>query len=513
MIIHSSPFEPVPLTGFSITERLFQGLTGRPDAVVLTDGTTGEQTTAAQLMNGIQRLAGGLTARGQGKGTVTALMAPNLPEYVTVFHGVVYAGGTVTTVNPTYTAEELHHQLVDSAATLLITIPAFLNTAREGSAGTSVAEIVVIGEAEGATALATLMGEPQTAQTPVDVEQQVACLPYSSGTTGLPKGVMLSHRNLVVNVDQGITSFPIEPGDTTLAFLPFFHIYGQTVLMNLYLAHGGNLVTLPRFDLELFLQLIQAHRPRCVCIVPPVAIALVRHPMVEQFDLSSLEVLLSAAAPLGAELGEALGARLNCVAIQGYGMTELSPISHLVPWTAPRAGSVGQLIPNTESRIVDPETLEDCATGAEGEVWVRGPQVMLGYLGKPEATAEMIVEGGWLRTGDLGSVDKDGYLFIHDRLKELIKVKGFQVAPAELEAVLLTHPEVADAAVVGVDDDEAGERPVAYIVRKADTKVTEEAIKAHILAHLSHYKALAQVHFIDTIPKSASGKILRRLLR
>jgi 4-coumarate--CoA ligase len=501
------------LTRLSITERLFQGLEGRPDAVVLTDGPSGREVTAAELMDSVQRLAGGLVARGQGKGTVTALMAPNLPEYVSVFHAVAYAGGTVTTVNPTYTSEELNHQLKDSGATLLVTIPAFLDTAREASTGTGITEIVVIGEAAGATPLAALMGEAQTTQIAVDIERDVACLPYSSGTTGLPKGVMLSHRNLVVNVDQSIKGFCFEPGDTTIAFLPFFHIYGQTVLMNLFLANGGKLVTMPRFDLELFLKLIQAHRPRALCIVPPVAIALTRHPLVEQFDLSSVQVVLSGAAPLGPELGEALGTRLNCAAIQGYGMTELSPVSHLVPWATPRAGSVGPLLPSTEGRIVDPETMEDCTPGAGGEVWVRGPQVMLGYLGQPEATAEMIVEDGWLRTGDLGSMDEDGYLFIHDRLKELIKVKGFQVAPAELEAVLLTHPDVADAAVIGVADDEAGERPVAYIVRNADGAATEEALKAHVLEHLSPYKALAQVHFTDAIPKSASGKILRRMLR
>ncbi|NRB01079.1 MAG: AMP-binding protein, partial [Rhodobacteraceae bacterium] len=301
--------------------------------------------------------------------------------------------------------------------------------------------------------------------------------------------------------------------EVTVAFLPFFHIYGQTVLMNVYIANGGGLVTMPRFDLELFLKLNAEHGCRHMWCVPPVAIAMAKHPLVDQFDLSAVEIFCSAAAPLGAELGEAVSQRLNCTAIQGYGMTELSPITHLVRLQTPHPGSVGETTPNTECRIVDPETGNSLGVGEEGEVWIKGPQVMKGYLGRPDATAETITPDGWLRTGDLGSFDGDGYLTIHDRLKELIKVKGFQVAPAELEAMLLNHAAVADAAVFGVPDDEAGERPVAHVVLKPDVTATEEDLQAHILAHLSSYKGLKEVHMVDSIPKSASGKILRRLLR
>ena len=262
MTIITSRYAPVPLTGLSITERLFQGLEHRPGETVLIDGPTGRGVTAGALMEGIRRLAGGLTERGQGKGAVTALMAPNIPEYVTVFHGVAWAGGTITTINPTYTAEELRHQVNDSGATMLVTVAPFLDTARAGAEGTKVREIVVIGEAEGATPLSALMGTPIASQVPVDVERDVVVLPYSSGTTGLPKGVMLSHRNLVVNVDQALAAGDANPGDWTVAFLPFFHIYGLTVMMNMFLGGGANLVTLPRFDLELFLRLVQEHRAR-----------------------------------------------------------------------------------------------------------------------------------------------------------------------------------------------------------------------------------------------------------
>jgi len=504
---------PVPLKDVSITERLFQGLEGRSDDVVLTDGPTGREITAAALMEQIRCLAGGLVARGQGKGTVIALMAPNMPEFVTVFHGAAFAGATITTVNPTYTAEELRHQLSDSGAALLVTVPAFLDTARAGMEGTDVSEVIVIGEAEEGVPLAALIGEPLSQQAAVDLDHDILCLPYSSGTTGLPKGVMLSHRNLVVNVDQALPNILIKPGDVTVAFLPFFHIYGMTVLMNLYPAAGGGLVTMPRFDLPLFLELIQKHRARDLYIVPPVALALAKHPLVDSYDLSSVERMVSGAAPLGGEIAEAAAERIGCDFVQAWGMTELSPIGTFSPIGAARVGSVGQAVGSTDIRIVDPETHQDLGRNMEGELWLRGPQVMMGYLGRTEATADTLTKDGWLRTGDLASVDADGYVTIHDRLKELIKVKGFQVAPAELEAVLLMHPDVADAAVIGAPDAEAGERPVAHVVRKPTTSVDADTLKAHVLEHLAHYKALAAVHFIDTIPKSASGKILRRLLR
>jgi len=513
MAIITSPLAPVPLTGLSITERLFQGLESRRDEVVLVEGPTGREIKAGALIDAIRRLAGGLTARGHGKGAVTALMAPNMPDFVTVFHGAAFAGGTITTVNPTYTAEELAHQLKDSGATLLITIPPFLDVARKGAEGTAVTEIVVIGEAEGATPLAALMGAPQDAQTPVDVLRDTVVLPYSSGTTGLPKGVMLSHRNLVVNVDQVIAGGDMRPGDWNVAFLPFFHIYGMTVQMNAVLGNGGQVVTMPRFDLEMFLRLLQDYRAREVYLVPPVAVALAKHPMVDEFDLSALETLFSGAAPLGGDVADAAGKRLGARAIQGWGMTELSPVATLTGPERAKSGSVGVAAPNTELRVVDPETGADLGTDEQGELWVRGPQVMLGYLANPEATAATLTGDGWLKTGDLASIDADGFVTIHDRLKELIKVKGFAVAPAEIEAVLLAHPEVDDAAVTGMQDEEAGERPVAHVILKPGAAATEDAIKAHVLEHLSHYKALGAVNFVDTIPKSASGKILRRLLR
>ncbi len=502
----------IAITDISITERIFANLENRLDEVVLVDGPTNRSMTAGEFIDQVKKLAGGLTSKGFGAGSVVGLMSPNSPEYCVVFHAVAWAGGTVTTINPTYTASELNHQLIDSGAELLITVPMFFDTASEGMAGTKAKALVVIGEVEGAQSLADMYGDPIESQVPVDLDKHSVVLPYSSGTTGLPKGVQLSHRNLVVNVDQTIAGGGFREGEVAASFLPFFHIYGMNVLMNVHLAAGGALVTMPRFDLELFLQISQDYKSRRMWIVPPIALALAKHPLIDNYDLSSIEQVFSGAAPLGAELSDAVSKRLNCVSLQGYGMTELSPVSHVTPVTAPKSGSSGLALPNTECRIVDPENGADLPPGEEGELWVKGPQVMMGYLNNPQATADTITDDGWLKTGDIAIIDSDGYMFVVDRLKELIKFKGFQVAPAELEATLVAHAGISDAAVIGMPDPEAGELPMAYIVA-ADPAPTVDEIKAYMMESLSSYKQLHKVVFVDEIPKSASGKILRRVLR
>jgi acyl-CoA synthetase (AMP-forming)/AMP-acid ligase II len=319
--------------------------------------------------------------------------------------------------------------------------------------------------------------------------------------------VRLTHRNLVANVDQSLAVIGCNPGEWSVGFLPFFHIYGQTVLMNMHLAAGAGVVTMPRFDLQMFLTLAAAHHTPTLYCAPPVAVALAKQPMVAEFDLSCVERFFSGAAPLGGEVGDAVAARIGCLSVQGYGMTEMSPVSHATPRGRARKGSVGVTLPSTECRIVIDG--RDAGPGEAGELWVRGPQVMAGYHNRPEATAATLVDG-WLKTGDLAEVDAEGYVFIRDRLKELIKVKGFQVAPAEVEAALLTSPMVKDAAVKGVPDDEAGEVPVAFVVPAEGAD--EGAIRAHLAAHLASYKLPKVIRFIEAIPKSASGKILRRML-
>jgi acyl-CoA synthetase (AMP-forming)/AMP-acid ligase II len=353
-----------------------------------------------------------------------------------------------------------------------------------------------------------------------------AALPYSSGTTGNPKGVILTHRNLAANMAQIRPLLAIRRDDKIIAVLPFFHIYGMTVLLNAALHARATLVVMPKFDLAGFLDAIQQHRITYGFIAPPIALALAKHALVDQYDLSSLHTMLSGAAPLDSELGAAVERRLDVRMIQGYGMSELSPVSHLMPADRGLAhfGELAQLsscgwpIPNTINRIVDPISGADILPPAQGlsepgELWVKGPNVMLGYLANEEATAETIDPDGYLHTGDLARVDSTGQVFIVERLKELIKYKGYQVPPAELEALLLTHPAIADAAVIGVPDEEGEEVPMAFVVRRSDTALTANDVMTFVASKVSPYKKVRRVAFVETIPKSASGKILRKDLR
>ena len=520
-MIHHSPLPDVEIPDLPLTEYVLAGGAGQPGKPALIDGASGRVMTYGQLEQAIRSLAGGLAAAGFGRGDVLALMAPNGPEYAVVFHGAAMAGGTVTTINPAYTQAEVHHQLADSGARIMVTIAPLAGLAARACGGTAVTEVYLLGEAGQAgqadgtmpvRPLGALAGSPLAAHVPVGPGDVVA-LPYSSGTTGLAKGVMLTHKNLVANVAQTLAAVPSAPGERIMAVLPFFHIYGMQCMMNCGLRAGATVVTLPRFDLEQFLRAHQDHRITRSFVAPPIVLALARHPLVDSFDLSALQLVNSGAAPLKAELAAECSTRLGCEVVQGYGMTELSPVSHLTPpgWFKP--GSVGITAPGTQTRIVDPVTAADLGTGEEGEVWVRGPQVMAGYLNNPQATAATIDADQWLHTGDLGYMDADGHLYVVDRLKELIKYKGFQVPPAELEAVLLRHPDVADAAVIGLPDDEAGEIPAGYVVLRPGAAASPEEIMRFVAGEVAHYKQVRRLEVIDAIPKSAAGKILRRVLR
>ena len=351
----------------------------------------------------------------------------------------------------------------------------------------------------------------ETAITPASV----VALPYSSGTTGTAKGGMLTHRNLVAMQLQMEAVEATGPDDVVLAVLPFFHIYGLSVILLLALYRGAKLVIFPRFELDAVLGAIERQRVTRLPLVPPLILRLAREPRLDDFDLSSVRTVISGAAPLAPDVAARLSQRLGgCLVKQGYGMTELSPGGHMHPedGSIPPPGSVGLLHPNTECRIVDPETGRDVPSGQAGEIWYRGPQVMKGYLGRPEETAQMITTDGWLRTGALGRIDVDGQLYVLDRIKELVKYKGFQVAPAELEALLLTHRSVADVAVIPKPDPEAGEIPKALIVREPGTTLDEEELVAYVAERVAGYKRVRAVEFVDEIPKSPSGKILRRVL-
>ncbi len=510
-IIHKSPLPEVEIPEQPITEFVLRMAGSLADRVAMTDGA--ESTyTFAELDEAIHRFAGGLQSRGFGPGHTLAIMAPNIPEYAVVFHGAAVAGGTVTTINPTYGADEVRFQLADAGATLLFTIPMFLDTARAATEGSNVTNIVVIGGSGDDDTLENWLGE-RIEQVPVDVLHDVMVLPYSSGTTGMPKGVMLTHNNLVANVCQMKHALVYSTDEVALAALPFFHIYGMQVLMNGLLANGVTIVTMPRFDMGAALELIQRYGITRFFAVPPMVLGLARSPLVDEYDLSTLREVFSGAAPLGADLAVEASERIGCGVVQGYGMTELSPVTHATPPGGYRAGTSGVTISNTEVRIVDPETGDDLPVGERGELWVRGPQVMKGYLNNPEATAITIDSDGWLHTGDVAIVDEHNHVSIVDRIKELIKFKGFQVPPAELEALIVTHPAVADVAVLGIADDEAGEIPKAFVVAAPGQTPTLESIQELVSQHLVSYKQVRAMEIVDSIPKSASGKILRRELR
>ena len=513
--MYTSPLPYVEFPDTSITSFVLGRVPDLADHPAMIDGPTGRTYTYAQLADATYRTAGWFDSRGFAKGSVAGILLPNLPEYFIVFHGAALTGGTVTTINPTYGPEEVAFQLEDSGASLLITIPMFLETAERAAAAAGISDIVVIGDPGDHIPFTDLLAsEPFTGNPTIDPAEDVVVLPYSSGTTGLPKGVMLTHRNLVANLAQTEHILRVEAGqERVIAVLPFFHIYGMQVLMNNVIYRRGTVVTMPRFDLAEFLRLLQDQAITIAYLVPPIVLALAKHPMVDDYDLSSLRLIFSGAAPLSGELAAEARKRLNIAVVQGYGMTELSPVTHSTPEGAYNPASVGVTISNTESRIIDPASGEDCGPGIDGEVWIRGPQVMKGYLNNPGATATTIDSEGWLHTGDIGHFDEDGFLYIVDRLKELIKYKGFQVPPAELEGILLTHPDISDAAVIGVPDDEAGEIPKAFVVLKPGSELTADDVMDHVGSHVASYKRVRQVEFIEAIPKSASGKILRRELR
>ncbi|MEX2655633.1 MAG: 4-coumarate--CoA ligase family protein [Acidimicrobiia bacterium] len=513
--MYTSPFPDVEIPTQPVTPFVLQRVDELGDHPAIIDGPTGRTYTYSQLADGTRRFAGWLAGRGFGHGDVLGILLPNLPEYFLTFHGAATVGGTVTTINPTYGPEEVAFQLQDSGATLLVTIPMFVETAVAAAADSNVTDIVVIGETDEHIPFSeVLAAEPFGGHAEVDTAEDVVVLPYSSGTTGLPKGVMLTHRNLTANMAQTEHILRVEPGvERVIAVLPFFHIYGMQVLMNNVIYRGGTVVTMPRFDLPEFLRILQDHAITIAYLVPPIVLALAKHPMVDDYDVSSLRLIFSGAAPLSGELADDARRRLGVAVVQGYGMTELSPVTHSTPEGSYNPASVGVTISNTETRIVDPATGDDADPGEDGELWIRGPQVMKGYLNNAEATAATIDSEGWLHTGDIGHFDTDGFLYIVDRLKELIKYKGFQVPPAELEGILLTHPAIADAAVIGVPDIEAGEVPKAFVVKAPGAELDAEEVMAFVADHVASYKKIRMVEFIDAVPKSASGKILRRELR
>ena len=513
IVIYTSTKPDVEIPDTDLTSVVLGKVVEKGDAPALIEGSSGREISYNQLQTQINQLAAGLFQRGFNKGDVMAIFCPNLPEYAVMFLGVARIGGIITTVNSLYSTKEIIHQFIDSRARFLITIPQFIDRALPAAREAGIEEVFVLGEAEGCTPFASLFANDGIVpEVDIDPKKDLVALPYSSGTTGLSKGVMLTHQNLIANMVLSCEMNEVLPTDRLLGVLPFFHIYGLVLILNLAIYRGVRLVTMPRFELQEFLSIVQTHKITSLNLVPPLILALAKQPIVDDYDLSSVRVIGSGAAPLGADLEVACSRRIGCYIYQGYGLTEVAGASQVnrFPVPAEKQGSVGPVLPNTESKIIDTETGESLGPNQRGEVCIRGPHVMAGYLNNEAATRDCIDSEGWFHSGDIGYADEDGYFYIVDRVKELIKYKGYQVAPAELEAILLRHEAVSDAAVIPSPDEEAGEVPKAFVVLKGSVPAQE--ILGYVADEVAPHKKIRLVEIVDEIPKSASGKILRRVL-
>ena len=489
----------------------------RGDKRALVDATTGRTLTYRELAIDVRRVGAGLAAHGVQPGDVVALCAPNGIEFVVAWYAASMVGATLTTLNPAFRGEEITHLLCQARARWLVTsVELFEEKMHLCAAAAGVRQAFVLGAADrpplGAIPFDSLYSEvdadvPAARVVPADV----AFLPWSSGTSGLPKSVVLTHRNLVASLCQTRPVHRVGEDDIVIAALPLFHAFGFQVTLNLALLQGATVVILPRFELDAFLRAVQDHAVTRAEVVPPIVLALATSDHVDDFDLSSLRVVTAGAAPLDADLARACAARIGCRIKQGYGMTELGGSSHTAPDHGPdKPESIGPALPGVECRVIDNATGAEVGPGEPGELLIRCAAVMDGYLGNPAATAAMIDSDGWLHTGDVVTSDRDGWFRVTGRIKELIKYNGFQVAPAELEGVLLTHPAVGDAAVVRSPDEIAGEVPKAFIVLRGSA--TADELAGWLAERVAPYKRVRRIEFVDQIPKSASGKILRRLL-
>ena len=503
----------------------------QPGKTALVDGSCGRRLTYAEYGEVVESVARGLIAAGVRPGDVVAIFLANSWEFCTAFHATQLAGAIPTLLNPTYREREVRYQLENSGAVLLITDGANLEGLHLGGLPNLRRVYTTRQPASGADTFASLLKPGPVAYPKPDQssEQTLAALPYSSGTTGLPKGVMLSHYNLVANVYQliGPNATALNGHDNILCFLPLYHIYGLNVILNPALILGATLVLVPRFNVEQLTRLLIDESVTMMPLVPPAINALCLAAEAGQFPRDhKVRWVKSGAAPLAPELPRRFTALTNILVCQGYGMTEASPVTH-AGYLDPalyRPDSIGHPLAETDCRVlsqpeVDPsdtvDDLTEASSGQPGELVMRGPQFMLGYWKEPKATAA-VLRDGWYWSGDIVTRDREGFYRVVDRRKEMIKYKGFPVAPAEVEAVLLEHPAVKECGVVGRADAAAGEIPVAFIALRdgfVDSHKLGEELCAFVAERLTHYKQPREVRFVDTVPKTASGKILRRELR
>jgi long-chain acyl-CoA synthetase len=460
------------------------------------------------------RLAAALARRGVGKGDRVTLFMPNCTEFVIAFYGALKAGAVVNPINALSKEREVRFQVADAGAAAVLyheMLAPIVDAVRPDLAGVRVFAVTGAAAPAGVERFADLAAEPGSVHVATTMDD-LAALPYTSGTTGFPKGVMLTHANLTSNQQQFFAAVPVGREDVFLNVLPYFHIYALNLLMSGAISLGATQIVMPRFDMVEYLTLVERHRATVCFIVPPIVLGLAIHPEVDKHDLGSIRFFFSGAAPLAPDPARRLAQRVGKPIIQGYGLTETSPVTHANPFDAAVLESIGPAVPGTADKIVDLETgTRTLATGEVGEICVKGPQVMRGYWNKPQDTAD-VIRDGWFHTGDVGRKDPSGYVFIVDRKKEFIKYKGFGVGPAEVEAVLCEHPAVADAGVIGKPDEEAGEIPKAFVQLRPNATASADEIMQFVEERIADYKRVREIEFIDKVPRTASGKILRREL-
>lgn len=504
----------------------FEKMSEYPDRVCLISPSDSQTYSFAQTHLLSQKTAVGLSRLGVRKGDVIMILLHNCAEFAFSFIGASMLGAITTTANPFYTCAEIFKQMSASRAKLVITHSLYVDKLENSAPkiGEDFILVTIDDAPENCIPFSQLTAADETELAPVEIElNDAVALPFSSGTTGLPKGVVLTHKSLISSIAQQVDgenpNLYLKSDDVVLCVLPLFHIFSLHSVLLCSLRAGAGVLLMPKFEIGGLLEYIQTYRVSVAPVVPPLVLALAKNPALERYDLSSIRIVLSGAAPLGKELEEALKTRLpQAVFGQGYGMTEVGPVlsmcSGFAKYPLPtKSGSCGTVVRNAQLKIIDPHTGVSLRYNQPGEICIRGPQIMKGYLNNPEATASTIDVEGWLHTGDIGYVDDDDEVFIVDRVKELIKYKGFQVPPAELEALLVGHPSIADAAVVSQKDTAAGEVPVAFVVKSNNLDISEQEVKEFIAKQVVFYKRLHKVYFIHAIPRSAAGKILRKDLR